>query len=310
MNARMKSNEQSVRRGFTLVELLVVIVTIAVLAVMLLPALAKAKMRSTLDVCLNNQKQFAVASIMFSGDHGDYIVSAGTQNNTNDNLFSWRVEPANLTGAPTTVPSGQTSQIFYDNYGFQMGGLYPYIKNSSVIHCPADARYLGPGHGWCSYVMVDNMNGTTVPVSGTDFRLHKMSQIKNPRGRMILAEENDPRNETAPDGSSVYENQGTWEPYKPGSGSGGDAPSPAQFTSMRNGGTAGWYDGPTVYHNTGGTFSFCDGHAEFHKWQDSTTFLFASNPNLARQSGQGSGTSSLGHDTYWVYSHIATPVWP
>ncbi len=59
------------RLGFTLIELLVVIAIIAILAAMLLPALAAAKIRAQGTADMNNTKQLATAAIMYAGDHHD-----------------------------------------------------------------------------------------------------------------------------------------------------------------------------------------------------------------------------------------------
>lgn len=116
----MKRNA-AVRKGFTLIALLVVLAVLAILAAMLLPALAKAKARALRIQCVNNLKQDGLAFRIWEGDHDDRYPMAVS--NRFEGSLEW-------------VAGGNAFRHFMV--------MSNELSTPKILVCPADTRQAAP----------------------------------------------------------------------------------------------------------------------------------------------------------------------
>jgi prepilin-type N-terminal cleavage/methylation domain-containing protein len=100
------------KSAFTLIELLVVIAIIAILAAILFPVFAQAKVAAKGAADLSNVKQLALATVMYSGDNDDYFPTAfGTDCSNQWDADSRIAEPAFADGHAKNRPMATGDQL-------------------------------------------------------------------------------------------------------------------------------------------------------------------------------------------------------
>ncbi len=237
------------REAFTLIELLVVIAIIAILASLLLPVLSKAKIRAQATNCLSNNKQLALALVLYAGDFNDAYannfqivdviaaIQTGKFDNWVNNVMTW--------GAGSGIDDVSNTNVAW----VKNGVLAPFTAGALGIYkCPAD-KSLSPAQrnaGWSARLRSYSMShmfgreAAMLPNVSVPGRFLKTSDVPRPAMTWLTVDESG----SIDDGWFLTLPQ-RWD----------------NVAASRHGNSAG--------------YSFADGHAEIHKWRAVPTPWFS-----------------------------------
>ena len=215
--------------AFNLVELLAVLATLVILFSVVLPVMAKARVKNTQATCFNNLRQLMIGWTMYRDNNSDTMLP-NTPGGTSNQIWYGGATEA------WTNAVGNTNRVTYAN-----SLIAPYISGRiELLRCPGDFIPSTNGVRIRSYSMNGQMGAAYHPpvYNNTGWRQYAKAGdliCPTPASAFILAEEN------ASSISDGYLQLSLNTPLYPRC--------------------------PGYYHEgSGGSFSFADGHVELHRW--------------------------------------------
>jgi prepilin-type N-terminal cleavage/methylation domain-containing protein/prepilin-type processing-associated H-X9-DG protein len=254
MHPQHKNKDKAGSEGFTLIELLVVIAIIAILSAILLPALAKAKLRAQVVSDMSNKRQLTLAWIMYAGDNNDTLVLNADQSAVVNGTPSWIPTQCHMDWVINPGDTN-TSYLTTNQLGSYCAGQYKiYTSPGDTFLAPVQRLIFQGANGRARSVAMDAAVGG--PATGTGakpaaslsnfnpfFVATKMSALRTASESWVFINEH-------PD--SIDDGIFYLDPLH------GDQNGTGQFTEV-----------PSSYLGGGCGISFADGHAEVHNWKGS-----------------------------------------
>jgi len=211
------------RRGFTLIEILVVIAIIALLAAILMPTLAKAREHARCAVCRSNMRDLMVGQEYYANAYG---VLPATQSTFYENGCWPLPDPdpnakTNLTWEGAKGSGGYYAEPFETDPKFirdvpRKGTIFTYVNKEGAYTCPSDSPGAsnatalgGGGNGRLSYSMnayiggkkpahlrsftyIEAVNNAPLPVPGEARDFAAGQRVNWPTSHMIVLFEEHP----------------------------------------------------------------------------------------------------------------------